>query len=853
MKKFFRRLFIALGITLVLIIGLSAAVAAIFHQQIGGRIVQEINQQLLTELSVEEIDLSFFTDFPKASALLKKVQVKDTQGALLLEAETVSFKLGLLSLIRSKINLDAATISHGAITVRINEKGEPNYHILKGPADSEISTSDEEATNIKVSLHETRLLDMELIYADELTDQYYNIILDQADFSGAFAQHQFNLKSNAEITSRFVDIGSVRHLPGTKLSYQADIQMNLKESIYQFEHLEVQLGDNIFKVDGAIEQRNKAPFFDLFVTSEEGNIQGVIQLLPQEYLSVLGDFTSRGDFNFEALIKGALSKDLNPELSAKLSLKKGRISSPRLSNDMKDVSFRADYSNGKYRDNETSRLVIQDFSGYFNRELIELELRLENFDAPEIDFQLDGALPLNTVYGLLNNPGITAGSGEIEIKELQLIGAYSDMIRPARIANVRSSGQLEFDDASLTLNREKLLIDRGLLELKDNQLILTGFKLEGAGSELLLNGQAFNLIPVLFADSLNSQNAELEFEAELSGDRLDIERLLTATDLQLNQEDTIRLTQTALDSVRAAQVAKRQQLTRFLNGTFRTNIKAYKYGKIKGSDFTGILSFDNNTMNIRGGTNAMQGQIQLDGQMVFEESPRLEARLSTEAIDIKTFFAQTNNFGQQVVTQQHLSGTLNSNILIYAFWSEQGQLLHDQLNVLAEVDIREGELKDFKMLEAFSTYVKVKDLRNIKFRDLKNYLEIRRQNLYIPAMFIQSNALNLTISGQHNFNHEFDYNLKVNAGQVLTERFKKYDPSLEPVKARRNGFFNLHYNIQGNLEEYTFQSAKRQVTAEFDRSQIRKKDIQLSLNKAFKDARLLEEPVEWQDAESQNQ
>ena len=853
MKKFFRRFFIIFGVALVLIIGLSAAAAAIFNRQIGGRIVQKINEQLFTELSVGEIDLSFFRHFPDASAILKDVQITDTQGGLLLEADAISFRLGLFSLIRSNIKLDAATIRKGAITIQIDEQGQPNYQIYRTTDTAETTDQEVSESNIKVSLQEARMVDMELIYADDLNEQYYNLLLDQADFSGAFAENQFQLVSQAVITSRFVDIGSVRHLPDTKLSYQANIQINLKESIYQFEQLDIQLEDNIFKVDGAIEQRNKAPYFDLFVTSEEGSIQGVIQLLPEEYLSALGDFTSKGDFHFEALIKGAQTPNLNPEVSAQLRLDEGLISSPRLSNDMKDVSFLADYTNGKFRDNSSSRLVIQDFSGYFNRELIEMEIRLENFDSLELDFQLDGALPLNTVYGLLNNPGITAGSGEIEIKNLKLVGAYANMIRPSRIAEVRSSGILEFDDASLTLNNEKLILDRGTLELQDNQLLVDGLKLEGPGSELLLSGQAFNLVPVLFADSLNSQNAELEFEAELTGAQLDIDRLLIATDLQLDQQDTTSLANEVVDSIRTAQVKKRKQLTRFLKGTFRTSIQAYNYGDIEGSNFTGILSFDNNIMDIRGGTNAMQGQVQLDGKMIFEASPRLEARISTEDIDIKTFFDQTNNFGQEVLTQKQISGTLNSNILIYAYWSEQGALIEDQLNVMAEVDINEGELKDFKLLEAFSTFVKVKELQNIKFQDLKNYLEIRRQHLYIPTMFVQSNALNLTISGQHSFANEYEYYLKVNAGQAMTERFKKYDPGLEPVKARRNGFFNLHYNIQGSLEDYTFKTAKRQVKTEFDRSQIRKKEIQLALSEAFKDARLLEEPVDWQDAESREQ
>ncbi|MCB9297923.1 MAG: hypothetical protein H6559_33085 [Lewinellaceae bacterium] len=79
----------------------------------------------------------------------------------------------------------------------------------------------------------------------------------------------------------------------------------------------------------------------------------------------------------------------------------------------------------------------------------------------------------------------------------------------------------------------------------------------------------------------------------------------------------------------------------------------------------------------------------------------------------------------------------------------------------------DGELRDFGMLESFSTFVKIKDLEQIRFVDMQNFLEIRKQRLYLPAMFIRSNALNMTISGEHTFNNEIEYNIKVNAGQVL--------------------------------------------------------------------------------------
>src|SRR5690606_16412614 len=117
--------------------------------------------------------------------------------------------------------------------------------------------------------------------------------------------------------------------------------------------------------------------------------------------------------------------------------------------------------------------------------------------------------------------------------------------------------------------------------------------------------------------------------------------------------------------------------------------------------------------------------------------------------------------------------------------------------------IQNGQLKDFKMLEQFSTYVKMRDLMDIRFANLENYIEIADQKLYLPVMFIQSNAMNLTVSGEHSFENVMDYNIKVNAGQVMANRFKA--SSSQPQPAKKKGWFNLYFNIAGTVEDYKVQ------------------------------------------------
>jgi hypothetical protein len=352
------------------------------------------------------------------------------------------------------------------------------------------------------------------------------------------------------------------------------------------------------------------------------------------------------------------------------------------------------------------------------------------------------------------------------------------------------------------------------------------------------------VLPVMLADSLNSRRAKLGFEARLEATELDIDRLMALSGTSVEEDEE---PEEIVDSLKTESIQKREWITSFLDGTFNATIDNFNYGNIEGTDFKGELTFKDNQLFIKGETNAMDGSFDLDGTMFFEDRPHLQAKLDARGLDVTEFFRQSDNFGQEVLTHKNVSGTLNSQIAIFAYFDQAGNFLYDDLIVFAGIGIQDGYLKDFEMLESFSSYVKVQDLKNIKFVNMQNFMQINRGEIYIPAMFIQSNAMNLTISGEHSFENEFDYNMKINAGQVMANKFKKFNPDLEPVKAKNKGFLNLYFNIFGDLENYDYNMKKKDVKKAFDRSAYRKTEIKNALSKAFGDIQLIEEPEDWSD------
>lgn len=377
---------------------------------------------------------------------------------------------------------------------------------------------------------------------------------------------------------------------------------------------------------------------------------------------------------------------------------------------------------------------------------------------------------------------------------------------------------------------------------------LQNLAFEAPGTVIDFNGEATNLIPVLFADSLNSQDAALEFQASLRGSSLDIDELLNL--YGASEEEVAAAEATGMaDSLRRRNVADNGRITDLLRGRFELEVDEWNYDELEGEGFIGQLQFGESNMQLVGRTEAMDGNIQIDGQLDFRPTPRVEARITASQVDVEQFFAQNQNFGQEVLTGDNIEGRLNSRMTISAGFDEAGYLDYDRLHILAGVGIYDGELHDFGMLNNFAAFLKARDLERVRFSQLENFLEIKDNTIYIPVMFIQSSAMNMTISGEHSFTNRIDYNIKVNAGQVMANKIAAHDDDLDLLRARRNGFFNMYFKVHGTMEDFSYERAKREVKLDFRRSETQRQSIRQALERRFGTIiQLVEEPTDWLDA-----
>ncbi len=837
MNRFLKKIAVGLGLALLVLVLAAIVIAGFFQEAVGKKLIAEINKQLTTELTVGDFDLSLLRGFPNATASLHDVVVKGQFGEGLLEAKDMAFQFRLLSLFGPQVKVHSVTIGDGALNIHIDRRGNANYKIFK-PSETGPKSG------FSISLREANLEKIELAYRDDKLKQEMLMQVEEAAFSGELSAKRYDLVSTAKLVSNFIDLNGQRYFAGKKWGYDANIYVDIEQGQYDFKKVKVLVEDNPFSLAGAVQKEKTYTYFDLVATADDADLESVIAFLPEEQLELLGGFSSRGQFYFSVDILGKLSPTESPDIEATFSIEKGKLTHPKLREPFKEVSFEAIFTNGETNSLRTSSFEIKNFKGYLNRELLTMHLKVDDLDDPFIDFQADGALPVGYLYGFFEHPGISGGGGEIEIANLDVSGLYRDMVSSSNIMEVQMGGEVGFDDASLKINGEKITIDQGKLIFRDNLLSLQDLEIEGAGNDIRFKGNIRNLLPVLFADSLNTHAAELVFEGEMYAPKLDLLRLRQMADLPVEEG---AVTEEVYDSLNVEKYVRRERLTDLLQGNFQAKVDEFSYNKIEGKDFAGRLVFEDSKMQVLGTANGMEGQFALDGTLFFAKEPYLQAKLSGDNVDIKKFFYQTGNAGQDFLRYEHLEGTMNAKMLIQAYWDSTGNYLSDKLHVWAGLGVQDGALRGFEMLEEFSSYAKVRDLRNVQFEDMQNWLEITDSKFYLPVMFLQNNAMNLSICGEQTFDGKIDYSIKVNAGQVIANKFKS-GSNQKPIKSKKDGFFNLYFNVFGTLDDYEYETNKRKVKDIFKRSEKRKQQIRAMLIRHFgAPLNMLREPAEWLD------
>lgn len=287
---------------------------------------------------------------------------------------------------------------------------------------------------------------------------------------------------------------------------------------------------------------------------------------------------------------------------------------------------------------------------------------------------------------------------------------------------------------------------------------------------------------------------------------------------------------------------------RIATNTLQLEAADLAWSNAKAKDVKGIFDVKDEHLDYSVTGKMCEGELDVKGNLTgLTTTPVMQSRWIVKSMEMQDLMASFSNFDQRFITSDHISGKANIWAESTIPFNDRWEIKTREVLVRSAIDIHDGRLKDMKTLEDFATYVHLEDLQDIRFNQLRNYLKIEAGKVYLPVMFMQSSAINLSISGVHGFDQKILYNVKVNAGQTAASKLKKSDVRKELKQARKSGWINLYFILEGSTSDVRYQQYRTAVISGFEQSARLKEDLRKYLVDTFGYDIYWIEPNEWED------
>jgi hypothetical protein len=204
-----------------------------------------------------------------------------------------------------------------------------------------------------------------------------------------------------------------------------------------------------------------------------------------------------------------------------------------------------------------------------------------------------------------------------------------------------------------------------------------------------------------------------------------------------------------------------------------------------------------------------------------------------ESVDLEKLMLKFENFGQDQIISENLHGKISCGLSGKIRMHADMIPILDKSDLLMDVEITNGMLKNYKPLEYVSDYFKDKNLSKIRFDTLKNEFEFKEGKLIIPRMTINSSIGFLELWGEQDLNLNMDFYFKIPlkmlsqaAFQKLFKR-KKEEVDLDKEDAiqyqdKDKKIVYVSINMKANSEDYSI-TLKRDKRIRKERRRLRNK------------------------------
>lgn len=803
MNKTVRNIALILSGILILLVGIAFALPFLLENKIKQQIIAEINEQINVPVEVRGgMRLSLFRHFPKASFSFYDVRIADKlrDKEQLLHIKEFSFLCDIPSLFSKEIEFSNVLLRDGEIHFYIEDKGRNNYDILK----AQTTTSD----RIAIQLQKAEMKNVQLFYLDKSRRTDISVRINQSVLKGKFNEERFELNTSTDVLVYHAISGTEDFLKGKNLKAEVLLDVDKPKNKYEFKRGNIIIDGNEFNITGFFASLKEGIAVDFQLTSRGKDIREVFKIVPSSYKENFAHAEGSGEYAIAADIKGLISATRSASVNVRADFKDSELKLGKYNKLLKKVNATVSY---KVDEKGKDQLIISNFNCTLNNLPFRFTLHLNNLSDPDFDFFANGVMYLSELATFVPESAAKDFKGSVRFNNFRLTGRKRDFIDVQR-SSMRGSGDFELTNAALTAKGVIYENINGKLAYGTRSIEAKDFTIRFLKTDFQFTGTVDNLLSYIYnlADNKTDYHATLGINGKLATRVFDLTAMIegfkkasegnsTATDKPTDMRDIFNM-RGHLDV----------EIGRFL---FRKTVFENVTGNLQAAP--AMIRF--NRLNAQ----TMKGELRGNGLLHFTPTRQLNIQADVNALDlaIKEIFIQSENFGQTTLTDKNLEGNITLSATINAAWNEYITFDEKSFTALLEIQIKNGRLINFEPVRAASRFIRIEELQDIRFADLKNTLKIANRRVDIPEFELKSSALNMILSGYHYFNNDVDYRFKINLHKLLARKFNRTGRDVQYIENDPYEGVNIYLSMIGNLSnpkiKYDKTSSRKKMADDF--------------------------------------
>ncbi|MCT4636117.1 MAG: hypothetical protein N4A72_00280 [Bacteroidales bacterium] len=761
MKRILKRFFIYITVILVLLISTALTTAYIFKDEITQKALDKINSNVNTKISVSNVEFSLFKQFPHISIVLNNVSINssDKTKEKLITAENIFLNLDSRKLLKGEVQISEIHIKNGKININIDRRGRSNYNIIKNKSNS---TSKNDviinyiiATNTEIKYYDAR---SKLLIKSktkktgvEITKESYKIVTDT---------YINNLISgNISLTNKHVMIKTLIIPQKDNITFKDNVIVFNKERI---------LAQVVLK------KIKKNWHSEIKAQSSNASIQRIINLAEELTNKKLKHSDIKGNIDWRFVYSGSIKRFNNFRIAF--------ANSGTVDVNYNGTLLKLKHIEGIYSNNSNS-VNVSKYNLSLRNSSVSGNFRY-NTNTGSTYFKASGDVNADDIAPFLESDYREITNGEATLN----VGA-NVIYNRKKISNIKidKGSFIVLKNISLNtsaLNHPITNLNGALRYNRESSIENLSFNINK--SDFTLNGRIRNII-----EYFKSDNYPLSIDANLKSENIIIDDIKKSDnnktqDVEINLPDRVVF-------------------------DFRLDVGQFRYKDISAHNIKGMFNYKPKMITLKSITmNSMHGKISGGGIVVqkYNGDFTLTSQCRLNRIDVKMLFRSFKDFNQKAISHKNIEGSFSGDIDFKSEWDKN--LKHNQEKIISTINfnIENGALFDYEPVYKIGKYLKEKDLKRLDFESMNSTITISNSNIHLPDMEIKSSSADITVSGDHNFNNNFDYRLKLRLSDLIIGKKKlkkRRDTEFGKIKDDGAGHTSIFLKIIGNPSDYKIQ------------------------------------------------